>query len=247
MFRIFWLGVGCLGTFYSLAQDDRALTSTDRPGFGDGTAIMAPGGIQLEAGATHTDIEDVEVTNFGELLFRIGISRWFELRVLANSYVELGDPFDESGLEDSGLGFKVGILAGDDEPMGKPSLSFIGGVSLETGDEPFTTDDTVVSGALAWSWQLAENLGHAAYLGVEEVDDEHLTTFSTSLAFDWIGAGWSVGYGGFFADEGDDAHFVEANAAIGINPRNQIDINAGVGLNSDNDGFFVGAGYAYRF
>jgi hypothetical protein len=208
---------------------------------------MAVNGFQLESGASYTDIENIDAVNFGELLFRYGLTRWVELRLLLNSYVDVGDPIDEQGLEDSGIGFKVGLLQGDGEVMGKPSLTFIGGVSLETGDEHFSSEDTVYSGALSWAWQLADNLGHSAYLAVDDNDNTSVTTFATSLGFDWAGLGWSVGYGGIFPDEGEDAHFLEANTVVPLGPRNQIDFNAGFGLNSDNSGFFAGFGYAHRF
>lgn len=236
-----WLILVMLPCCILLGQE-KELTGTDRPGIGDGASIMETGGWQVELGTTLTDIEDVREQTFGEMVFRYGLNSRFELRVLANSFVTTSydNGVDDDGVQDAALGFKYNLFE-----TNLTALTFVGGVSLPTGSDGYGSDDPEASGALSWSWEVNDGFSHSAYIAYDDGDNPQ-TTFSTSVGWGET-IGYSVGYGVFMPDQGSDAHFLEANVVFPINPRNQFDVNAGVGLNSSNSGYFAGVGYAYRF
>ncbi len=241
-----WRGIFNLaaGLFLWLAPafaQEKQLTGTDRPGIGDGASIVTPGGVQVELGYTFSDVEDVQVQSFGELNFRFGLLQRLELRASLNSYVDVDIP-DVSGLTDSAVNLKLGLLPAD----AGAELALLAGVSLDTGDDELTSGETDPNVALSLGWSISDALSHSAYVGYQDGDNS-LTTVSTSLGFSVGPAGVSVGYGGFYPDRGSDQHWLEANAVFAIGALSQFDLNAGVGVGDDNSGFFIGAGFAHRF
>jgi len=224
-----------------LAAQEKELVSTDRPGFGDGTAVMPPGGVQVELGGTYSDVEDTEAFNIGELNLRFGLIHRLELRASLNSYVDIDSP-DISGITDSGVNLKYSLL-GPDAGM---ELAVLAGTTLATGDDELTSDEEDLNAALSFGAPLSDQLSISAYAGWQDGDNE-TTTLSSSVGFGVGPAGVSVGYGGIFPDQGSDQHWLEANASFPLGRLSQFDINSGVGVGSDNSGFFVGAGFAHRF
>src|SRR5688500_2357430 len=73
---------------------------TDRPDFTESTATVPVGSLQLEGGATWTEVEDAEELSLGELLLRLPFGPALEGR-LAVGYLTSDGP---DGLEDPTVG-----------------------------------------------------------------------------------------------------------------------------------------------
>ncbi|QXD16998.1 transporter [Rhodocaloribacter litoris] len=239
----------------SFAQE--APLSTDRPGFGDGSAVMAPGRIQIEGGYGYSEDGPVVFHALGQALVRIGVLPRVELRLGLNSFL-IWDAADRSrsGFEDSMIGAKVGLLEGDGVPLGRPSLTLIVLTSLPTGDDRLSADALQPEAKLAADWPLTDVLGLSANAGVASVAngaDSREAQYTLTLP---LGAGLpSVPGLGVYAGyrlqalPGLDTsrHDLEGGATYLLDPNTQLDVNFGAGVHpAGNDTFFVGLGVARR-
>ncbi|MFN2421130.1 MAG: transporter, partial [Gemmatimonadota bacterium] len=87
---------------------------TDRPDFTESAAVVGTGRVQLEGGATWTDLGDSDELALGEILVRIGLHDRLEFRVAPNSYTRVDGPdSDVEGLEDPSLGAKWLLAEGE--------------------------------------------------------------------------------------------------------------------------------------
>ena len=103
---------------------------SDRPDVTEVASVVRR--LQIESGYTFTRAADTDLHTFGELLFRIGMTRNAELRIEANSFMVerlRNSGTSSSGISDVGLGMKVHL-------MDAPSAAVIFGASLPTGSGP---------------------------------------------------------------------------------------------------------------
>ena len=237
------------------AQAQEASLTPDRPGIGDGSAVMAPGQFQVETGYRFVDGGGVDQHDIGELLLRYGVVPGLELRAALNSFVAqigAGSADDESGLSDAGVGLKLGLVRGDGRPMGRPNLSLVASTTLPTGSDAFSSDVAQPTVKLAYDWPLSNAVAVSANAGY---------TFDTGDAVDGAvdvtatlgaglpaapGLGVYAGYAGSFTT-GPDASFVEGGLTYLLHPNTQFDLNGAVGVSDAADDFFIGAGLAHRF
>jgi len=107
------LGLGPLASATSATAQGRQADplSTDRPDFTEAASTVAKGRVQVEGGYTFAREGDVEAHVLGELLVRIGVLDFAELRLGVPNYlfVESQDGRD-SGLDDSFLGVKLKLV-----------------------------------------------------------------------------------------------------------------------------------------
>ncbi len=244
-----------LPTLSSFAQE--APLSADRPGFGDGSAVMAPGRVQIEGGYGYSEDGPVVFHALGQALVRIGVLPRVELRLGLNSFL-IWDVADRSrsGFEDTMIGAKVGLLDGDGVPMGRPSLTLIVLTSLPTGDDRLSADVLQPEAKLATDWPLTDVLGLSVNAGVASVatgadgrEAQYTLTLSLGAGLPSVpGLGVYAGYR-LQALPGLDTsrHDLEGGATYLLNPNTQLDVNFGVNLHpAGTDAFFVGLGVARR-
>lgn len=127
------LGVIGLGGCATANASPEPLIS-DRPDFTESTSIMAPGDVQAEGGYTRTRVADETSNTVGELLIRIGLTHFAEVRLEPGSYSRVVSPTGtESGWEDSEIGAKVRLHnAADDHPSAVPAVALVLGSSIPT-------------------------------------------------------------------------------------------------------------------
>ncbi len=235
----------------ALAQDDAV--ASDRPGFGDGSAVVPPGRFQAEAGYAYTQTGDLDQHALGQLVLRLGVLDRIELRALLNSYVLLRGAVEESGFEDFVVGAKVNLLPGDGQPLGQPSVTAIVSAALPTGGEVFTNDDVRPEGKLALDLGLSETVAVSANAGYSfSLGDEANGLFFTYLSLgaalpDVEGLGVFAGLFSLFPDGGDSLHGLDGGLTFLPNVATQLDLNVGVGLSEGAPDFSIGAGVARRF
>jgi len=215
---------GSVGVAYG--QDPGAVAA-DRPGFGDGAAVVAPGRFQVEAGYTVAHTERVRQHRIGQVVLRFGVSERLELHALLNSFVVLdypppppcpregsggtlpassfpggcpGDSRDEHGFEDQALGVKVNLLEGSGTAPGQPMVTAIMNLALPNGNEEFSSND--LRPELKLAFDLALNRG---------------------LAFSG-----NAGYAFTFADGASDRFFTYASLAAAVPGVDGLSLFAGL-------------------
>lgn len=243
---------------FTIAQDDLV---TDRPDQTESAEVVGPGRVQVELGATHTEVDDfVENDAFGELLVRIGISDNFELRVGYDGYndAEVNTPgfqFSDSGSGDTNIGFKWKMA---DESGKRPQMALLVGTSLPTGDDAFTSDNAEPSFRFNASHTLSERVGLAYNIGMASVveedatgDDSMLAVAQYTLAF---GFGLTDRWGAFLEAYGDiptsasggPANAVDGGLTFLITPTVQWDMAVGTGISDAAEDFFISTGISFR-
>lgn len=242
-----------LGAPTTQAQD---LIATDRPGLGDGAALVLHRTVQVEVGYAYAQTGDVDQHRIGQVLARYGLFPNLELRVQLNSYVvqrgpdaaagDAGDA-DVSGVEDARLGVKIGLL------REAAPLTLLVTTSIPSGATAFTADDPQPEIKLAGDVPLTPqvafsyNAGYLFTLGEGDFDQATLTASLGTPLPTVEGASAYVGYGGFFTDAfGTDTHYLEGGLTYRLGDVTQFDVSAGIGLNGVSPDYFVGVGLARR-
>lgn len=223
--------------------------SADRPGFGTGTATVGSGTIQASLGYA-VNGNGITSHELGQLLLRYGISDGFELRGGVNSYVVVEAPLD-NGYSGTSVGAKVRLFENDISALsGVATLGLPTETGGFSGPDDRARQDLVLAydGALGDGITLSVNGGTSFYYvsGLQndrDVDVLFIPTLSFELA-ESMGA--YVGYAGFY-DDGPNRSWVEGGITIVSNIDTQLDVNTGLRIDSNGNGFFVGAGVAHRF
>lgn len=257
-------GLLLLGSSPGYAQDDPGAVAADRPGFGDGAAVVDPGRFQVEAGVAVAWTETARQHSIGQVLLRLGVLPRVELRAALNSYVvvrqDIACPFasevcDESrqidGFEDVLLGAKVRLLQG--KRIGKPTLTAIVGIGIPTGDDAFSTGDVRPEVKLALDLPLTDRIafsgnGGYAFTPEDNLADDFFTYASLSVSLPGVeGLGLFAGIHSIFPEDFDPKHGLDGGVTYLLDPATQLDLNLGVGLTGDEPDFAVGVGVARRF
>jgi len=258
----------------SLAQ---AQIASDRPGLGDGAAVVAPRTVQAELGyqlgQASGNGTDATLHNFGQLFLRFGLTDYLELRAGIGSIGVLSvDGVDEnaSGYIGAGqgtsnfgttLGTKVRLLETE-----TATLSGLASISLPTTTGDFDTVNDrarqevkgILDAALGSNLSLTVNAG--ANFFWSEGDDvfgsdrevEYVFIPTLNIGLTETTSAY-VGYAGFYSDDSRpidaaNTNFVETGVTFLATPDTQIDLNGGLRVDDNVDSeFFVGVGLSQRF
>lgn len=232
-----------------LPLDTYGQISADRPGFGTGTATVGSGTVQASLGYAGNG-NGITSHELGQLLLRYGVSDRFELRGGINSYVVIEAPFD-NGYSGTSVGAKVRLFKNDISALsGVATLGLPTETGALSGPDDRARQDLVLAydGALGDGLTLSVNGGTSFYYasGIQndrDVEVLFIPTLSFGLA-ESVGA--YVGYAGFY-DDGPTRSWVEGGITMLSNANTQLDVNTGLRVDDNGDGFFVGAGVAHRF
>ena len=241
---------------WAAAQEDPSNPLiTDRPDFTEAASTVAKGRVQVEGGYTFAREGDVEAHVLGELLVRIGVLDFAELRLGVPNYlfVESQDGKD-SGLDDSFLGVKLKLVEADTRfDRFLPSVALLLGSTLPTASGGFGEDQAQPEAKLALTWDVSERLAVGSNLNFARARSggDGFSQFSGSLVLG-LGLGDHTGayveYFGFTATtpDGADASFLNGGFTFLTNENLQFDIRAGLGLNDPQPNYFAGLGFAWR-
>lgn len=219
----------------------------DRPDFTESARTVAPGSVQLEAGATLDTSEDADRWTVGEVLVRYGLEAGTELRLIAPSYLtlEAGDADKLDGVGNAGIGIKQQLTDAG------PRVAAITTVTLPTGSDDVIDSATAVDLALAIEWDLTDTIGLGMNAGAELVfDDDNSTQQWLSAA---LGLAASGRLGLFvesfvFTEELDRfASYLSFGATCLVGQNLSVDARVGLGLGDREDEHFYGAGLVTRF
>ncbi|MFP4228075.1 MAG: transporter [Salinivenus sp.] len=234
-------------------QATHAQIAADRPGFGDGAAVVQPGTVQLGLGYA-LDRETgrapgESVHEFGQVLLRTGLTRTVEVRGGVGSFKATGDG---SGYEGASVGTKVRLLR-----TMSAMLSGVATTTLPVGTGEFAPNDRRARQEvkLAFDGMLGERLAFSANSGVSFAYDDGVRNDrdTEGLFIPTLAVGLSettgayVGYAGFYGKR-DNRSWVEGGITFLPNPDTQFDVNTGLRVDGNvGTGFFVGLGLATRF
>ncbi len=229
--------------------------STDRPDFTEAASTVAKGRVQVEGGYTFAREGDVEAHVLGELLVRIGVLDFAELRLGVPNYLFVeSQGGKDSGLGDSFLGVKLKLVeAATRFDRVLPSVALLLGTTLPTASKGFGEDQAQPEAKLALTWDVSERLAVGSNLNFARARSggDGFSQFSGSLVLG-LGLGDHTGayveYFGFTATtpDGADASFLNGGFTFLTDKNLQFDIRAGLGLNDPQPNYFAGLGFAWR-
>lgn len=234
------------------AQDGFPI-STDRPSFSDGTGIIPKGRWQIETGYTLSKVDRSEFQSIGEVLLRLPLSVQLELRLLNFGFGRANAAGGgASGLLDPSLGIKYRFQTG---VAGKsPDLALVAQTTLPVGSEDFRVRRSQPSLRLAGYQQLTAVDGIGAEVGYSNLGPSGANFGQWAFSAYWSRT-FNAKTAGFaeiyhltpIAQAGPNATFVDAGMTYLLSRAIQIDFRIGSGFNQKRDGWFMGAGVAFRF
>jgi|AntRauTorckE6833_2_1112554.scaffolds.fasta_scaffold13606_2 hypothetical protein len=234
-----------LGINVSQAQN----FSPDRPGIANGSFITPQNMLGYEAGIQFYHDFFITELHVGELLLRYGVSEKIELRATLGSFastskVGIGGNSEYSGTKDMAFGTKINLVSGNETP----NLSALAEVSLPFGSPEYTNDEYVPTFALLLDQYLdkgialTSNLGYT--FGVGDLTDHWLFTLTPGFSITENTAGYA-GYAGMYYGNDINQHWVEGGITFGFSSGAQLDLN--LGLETEGESFFIGAGFAMGY
>jgi hypothetical protein len=232
--------------------------SPDRPGLGDGSAIVGRGVWQIESGwsfeSAHEDDAVLHELALPLALVRIGVSDRFELRVNADGLLSDTSSIPGSkrlsGHSDVEAGAKLKLLESSRTGF---ELSVLPTVSLPIGSNAFTSGGYDPTVEFAWTQPLPRGFslsGNVTEASVSE-DDHRFAQHILIVSVDRdVAAGWHGFAEAFrassFERDGGAVWIVDSGATHHLGRQAQFDVSAGRGLTAAAPDWFVSAGISVR-
>ena len=227
--------------------------SSDRPSFTDGTGIIPIGRWQIETGTTFSKVDRAEFQSIGEVLVRLPLEARLELRIgnvgfgKANMAGGGGQ-----GLLDPWLGFKYRFQTG--VPGKTPDLALVAQSTVPAGSHDFRIRRSQPSLRLAAFQQLNASDGIGGEVGFSNLGPSG-ASFNQWAISGYLSRTFNAKSAGFaeiyhlspISANGPSATFLDAGVTYLLDKATQIDFRIGSGLNEKRDGWFIGAGIAFRF
>lgn len=261
---LFEWAVGKKGNDGPNGGEEEDIIATDRPDFTEASSTVGQGRVQLETGYTFVyDNEGgakVYTHSYPEALLRIGLfAEWFELRLGWNYFTErTTDPTFAQTLWGSGdlyLGTKLFLT----EQKGcLPESSFLVQTFLPLGHSAFSADTLLPGVNYLYGWDINDFLSAGASTQANRRRDavgHSYVEFAQSLTIGYTLTDRLRAYTEGFAliptgardgVTGPEPYFNGGFTYLVTN-NFQLDLRAGVGLNSHAADYFTGAGASIRY
>ena len=234
------LADGCMG--------NNEWINTDRPDQTNSSAVVPEGSLQVENGINWSVGQGSNVLDGSETSLRFGVGHCMELLFdTPNYFYSLNGP-SASGFSDSALSFKYQL---GDLPD-RYQLSTTAGLGLPTGGREVAgygwnpyfqfpwqiglTKQWSVNGMFSFTWYTSHS-------------SQNLTfepTFVLQRAFDGKKATATIEYAGIY-DHRQPRQILDTGGQWRLTMCQQVDFQAGFGLNRRSPDHFFGLGYSFRF
>lgn len=238
--------IAALGT----ASAQTADLVTDRPDQTESATAVPRGLVQVETGYLLSRDDGVVTFEALGTLVRIGLGARTELRI---GHAGIIGSARRHGAGDGEVGAKVNLIEAADGWT--PQLAILGGLSLPTGDEPFSSgsvDPTLLAAfahELSPRLSLGYNLGAAWESSPDQPDRQASVLYSLVL-----GVGITDRLGAFVEVFGDRRTAGDAATGVSIDggltylltETVQIDLSVGRGLHGPMADAFFGTGLSFR-
>ena len=225
----------------------------DRPDFTDSSHVVGHHVVHLEAGVRleHSDGGTRQVTAPG-VMIRAGFGSRFELRFADDGFISqsVSTPAGHvrtNGHSDVELGAKVKLLKGEAAGLHVALLPF---VSLPTASHGLGSGGYDPGIKAAWSRDLPKGIGLSGNVNASSATEGPAKVWTREVSLSVghaLSGAWSAyweAYGA--ARSGRCACAVDAGLALALGPNRQIDLEAGRGLGSHAQNWFIGAGFSVR-
>ena len=237
-----------LGTGVASAQSPDLVT--DRPDATESATVVPRGLIQVETGYLFARDGGVDGYEVPGTLFRIGLGGWTELRI---GHAGMVGGAGSQGAGDSELGAKVNLIERADG--WRPELAIMGGLSLPTGADGFSSDGVDPSFRFSFAHELSPRLSLGYNVGAAwessggQPDRDAFIVYSLVL-----GVGLTDRLGTFLElfgnrqTTGTTATSVSVDGGLTflLTPIVQLDVYVGGGLRGPSDDVLVGTGVSFR-
>ena len=236
---------------YVFGQTEQEELSTDRPDQTESSHLVPSGTIQLETGFIRERDHDLTNLTYNTSLFRIGVSKHFEFRVIAE-YLGLKNAniaSDEvvSGIGPLSLGSKIFIA---DANGWIPQVALISHVTLRNGPSDFSQDFISTDFRFTISYNLTNWLELGTNLGIEWDGSSAAATGLYTLAFCMdatVRLGFFVEFYGFATEQaGQPDHRFNGGVTFMLAELVQFDFSTGVGLSEVSPENFISTGLSFR-
>lgn len=248
--------IACFCYFFPLSAQNDSLKQvgpieTDRPDQTETASLVPKGYFQMENGFSIEDTEPGFVYTHPSTLWKIGVSDYFEFRVITE-YINIQlDPNPKvDGLLPIQVGFKSRLL---DQKGIIPKTSFLGHLSLPgLASEQFQQNYFAPALRLAFLHSIAERYSVSYNVGAEWDGETPRPEFIYSLA---VGSGLISGlsvyaeiYGGFPQQREEDNELrFDAGFTYLISNDVLADVSGGIGLSDNAPEKYIAVGFSYRF
>jgi hypothetical protein len=235
---------------------------TDRDSFTPATTLVGRGRVMIEGSYSFIDNRSGPDSNsYPELLTRVGLSDWFELRLGWNyeaggggavSGTEVGGDEDSAAFETESkilYGFKVAV---SDQDVWLPRSALIAHATTPTSGEN-TATQFVLGYVAGWTlpnkWDLDSSV---RYIAANEEGD-HFNQWAPSIVLKVpFGENWNAHaeYFGIFSDgqaKNVNPQYFSPGIHYLITPDCEVGTRVGWGLNDDAADFFANVGMGVRF
>ncbi len=229
-----------------------ASINADRPTQGFNAFVLPKGMWQFETGFTsenQNDIFRLTTVNLTEL--RFGLTDRIELNV-AQGYNGTKSELPGEDVTLSGFtGITLGLRSNIFEAQGAiPQVTFLGRVTLPTGEDPFQPAQPIPSFVFAFHNALGKYFSLDYNVGMAWNDIDPTSDFLYTLAFSYSPFKIPISvflepYG--FIDEGPADHRINFGMMYLIKSNWQVDASAGFGLSEESPRNFVAIGTSFLF
>lgn len=223
---------------------------TDRPGNGNGPAVVAPGTVQIETSANYSldDLAGPSQTISFPTVMRVGLSERAELRV-GHSFLNFGN--GGAGFSDLVVGTKVAFTD-------MPAIGMTLDVALPTGQAGFSGGLIQADWRLITSLPLSDSFGLLVNLGLDTPPSEGGLLADRDLRGNFVlNLGWSTPLDGLsvFAEVFGQVAFTDATPVLQadagatylITDDVQLDFFTQHALTDQSSPFQIAAGLSFRF
>jgi hypothetical protein len=223
---------------------------TDRPDQTESATVVPRGLLQVETGLLIAHESQARRYELPGTLVRIGLGGRTELRV---GHAGIVGGAGSRGAGDSEVGAKVNLMAQPDR--WRPELAILGGLSLPTGDDGFSSEGVDPSFLVSFANDLSPRvaLGYNVGAAWESSPDRPAraasVVFSSSLGFsptDKLGTFLELFGARPTAGDTGTALSVDTGVTFLLTKTIQLDAFAGKRLRGSADDRFVGTGLSFR-
>ena len=244
------LAVPALFLALGTASAQTADLVTDRPDQTESAAAVPRGLVQVETGYLLSRDDGVDTFEAPGTLVRIGLGARIELRI---GHAGIIGSSRRHGAGDSEIGAKVNLIAAADGWT--PELAILGGLSLPTGAEPYSSDGVDPSFLAAFAHELSPRLSLGYNLGAAWESSRDQPDRQASVLYSLVlGVGVTDRLGAFVEVFGNRRTAADAATGVSIDggltflltDTLQIDLYVGKGLHGPTADAFVGTGLSFR-
>ena len=221
--------------------------ATDRPGQSNSPTVVLRGMVQVEAGYLFSRAGDVDRHEVPSALVRVGLGGRTELRIghAGISWLE-----ESHGRGDSELGVKVNLIERGDAWL--PELAILGGMSLPTGDDGFSSNGIDPSVVVSFAYELSPRLSLGSNIGVAWESSSEESTRDAAIVYTLALSGELTDRVGAFLELFGDRQITETSASVDggltflLRDLVQLDVYVGRGVRGLADDLFLGMGLSFR-